>query len=357
MFAPAFLFAFALAPLASVAASRYALTPLPPNTNPLGINNAGQIVGDHASEGGRRGFVWSGGTLAAIGTFGGPDSSAAAINQHGQATGHASLPGGEARAFRYAGGKLAALAIPASTDSLGAAINDAGLVAGQYQTGTPAYRAFLYSGAASTDLGTLGGGFAYAAGINNGGQVVGVAALDQSSPYLAHAFLYANGKMSDLGTLGGSYSAAAGINDAGTVVGNAWVQGSEHAFVYAKGKMTDLGTLGGRRSYANAVNLGGQVVGRSDSPGDAGSLAFLYEGAGLIDINTLIDPALGYTVLNATGINDRGQIAAYGCRNGGSECGGLLLQPGPAPEAATWAMLLAGLGVLGWCRLRTGRMT
>ncbi|CUI06455.1 PEP-CTERM sorting domain-containing protein [Massilia antarctica] len=352
MFARTCLFSLALAPLAGVAASHYAVTPLPPNTNPLGINNAGQIVGDRPGDGGQHGFLWSGGTLTEIGTFGGPDSSAAAINQHAEATGHASLPGGEARAFRYAGGKLAQLAIPGSSESLGTAINDAGQVAGQYRTTTPAYRAFLYSGGASTDLGTLGGDFAYAAGINNGGQVVGVSALDQSTPFLAHAFLYANGRMRDLGTLGGRYSAAADINDAGTVVGNAWVQGNEHAFVYAKGKMSDLGTLGGRRSYANAVNLGGQVVGRSDSAGDAGSLAFLYEGAALIDINTLIDPALGYTVYNATGINDSGQIAAYGCRNGGSECGGLLLHPSAAPEPGSWAMLLAGLGIVGWRRAR-----
>ncbi|MDQ1920869.1 DUF3466 family protein [Massilia pseudoviolaceinigra] len=352
-----FLFALVLAPLTSVAASRYAVTPLPLNTNPLGINNAGQIVGDRPGDGGQRGFLWSGGTLTEIGTFGGPASSAAAINRLGQATGHASLPGGQARAFRYAGATLAELATPGSTDSLGTAINDAGQVAGQYLTTTPAYRAFLYSGGASTDLGTLGGSFAYAAGINNAGHVVGVSALDDTSPYLAHAFLYANGKMSDLGTLGGSYSAAAAINDAGTVVGNAWVQGSEHAFMYANGKMTDLGTLGGRRSYANAVNLGGQVVGRSDSAGDGDSLGFLYEGAGLIDLNTLIDPVLGYTVHNATGINDSGQIAAYGCRNGGSECGGLLLHPSATPEPGTWAMLLAGLGLVGWCRLRAARMT
>ncbi|HEX8613315.1 MAG TPA: DUF3466 family protein [Telluria sp.] len=354
---PALLLAPLLVPLPSLAASRYTVTPLPANTNPLGINNAGQIVGDRPGAEGQRGFIWSGGTLASMGTLGGADSSAAAINQAGQAAGYARVASGAARAVRYAGASLAELVIPGSIDSLASAINDAGQIAGQYLSSASTYRAFLYSGGASTDLGTLGGGFAYAAGINNAGHVVGVSALDDSSPFLAHAFLYANGSMTDLGTLGGSYSAAADVNDAGLVVGNAWVQGSEHAFLYARGKMTDLGTLGGRRSFANAVNQGGQVVGRSDTPGDTGSAAFLYEGAALVDLNTLIDPTLGYTVHNATGINDSGQIAAYGCRLEGSECGGLLLQPSPAPEPGTWAMLLAGLGLLGWCRLRSVRMT
>ncbi|RSZ59251.1 DUF3466 family protein [Massilia atriviolacea] len=348
---PALLLPVLMAPLAGLAAPRYSVTPLPAATNPLGINNAGQIVGDHPTADGRRGFIWSAGTLAVMGTLGGTDSSAAAINRAGQAAGYARLASGAARAVRHAGGSLAALPVPASIDSLATAINDGGQIAGQYLDST-SYRAFLYSGGASTDLGTLGGNFAYAAGINNAGHVVGVSALDDSTPWLAHAFLYADGRMSDLGTLGGSYSAAADINEAGLVVGNAWVQGSEHAFLYANGKMSDLGTLGGRRSFAHAVNRGGQVVGRSDTPGENGSAAFLYEGAALIDLNTLIDPALGYTVHNATGINDSGQIAAYGCRLGGSECGGLLLQPSPAPEAGTWAMLLAGLGMLGWRRLR-----
>ena len=356
MFPRTLLAALLLAPLASLAAPRYTVTPLPADTNPLGINNAGQIVGDRPGAEGQRGFIWSRGALTTMGTLGGPDSSAAAINQSGQAAGHASLPGGQSRAVRHAGGTLSELVIPASTHSLGTAINNAGQVAGQYLDSAGQYRAFLHSGGASTDLGTLGGNFAYAAGINNAGHVVGVSALDDTSPFLAHAFLYANGSMTDLGTLGGSYSAAADINDAGLVVGNAWVRGSEHAFLYVNGKMTDLGTLGGRRSFAHAVNQGGQVVGRSDIPGDAGSAAFLYEGAALVDLNTLIDPALGYTVHNATGINDSGHIAAYGCRVGyraeGSECGGLLLQPSPAPEPGTWAMLLAGLGMLGWRRLR-----
>ncbi len=345
MFSRTFLLALALAgALPAVAAPRYSVTALPAGTNPLGINDLGHVAGDLATPDGRRGFVWADGALTALGTLGGPDSTASAINRSGQVAGSASLANGQTQAFRATGGVPSGLNVFGSSASFGIAINDAGQVAGQYIDAANNYRAFVHADGSSTDLGTLGGNFAYAAGINSAGQVVGVSALDDTSPFLSHAFLYANGVMTDLGTLGGSYSMAEDINDAGQVVGNAWVRGSEHAFLYAGGQMTDLGTLGGRRSFASAINERGQVVGRANDPEDFAYRAFLFEDGAMVDLNTLIDADLGYTLYDAQGINESGQIIAYGCRN--DACGGVLLLP--VPETQTWRMLLAGLLLLGW---------
>jgi hypothetical protein len=48
----------------------------------------------------------------------------------------------------------------------------------------------------------------------------------------------------------------------------------------------------------------------------------------MTDLNTLIDPASGWTVLRATGINDKGQIIANG-KNSLAQQHALLLTPQP----------------------------
>ncbi|HEY0064758.1 MAG TPA: PEP-CTERM sorting domain-containing protein [Telluria sp.] len=340
------LLALLCAPLAAVAAPRYTITALPVGTSPTAINSAGQIVGDMQVGGERRGFVWSNGTLVQIGTLGGPASSAMAINASGVIAGYASLPGGGPGAFSYAGGALTPLQVFDATASYGYAINDSGHVAGGYYTEAGGWRAFIQQAGNSVDLGTLGGDYTWANGINNAGHAVGMSALDNTSPWLSHAFYYADGVMTDLGTmLDASLSEATAINDLDQIAGHGWVYGSHHAFLYQNGVMQDLGTLGGRRSFAYDINNLGQVVGNSNDPDDFDYFAYVYDHGMMTDLNTLIDPASGWTLHDAHGINDSGQIAAYGCR--GDECAALLLELAAVPEPAAWLMVLTGLGLLG----------
>jgi probable HAF family extracellular repeat protein len=172
------------------------------------------------------------------------------------------------------------------------------------------------------------------------GQVVGESETDKGQ---RHPFITGpNGEgMTDLGTLLGDYAFASAINDAGQVTGYSMTDdGSAHAFITGPdgAGMTDLGTLGGNGSFGSGINDIGQVVG--DSPTAAGfPHAFITgpDGVGMTDLNSLVSVP-GVTALTyAMGINNLGQVAAIGSL---------------IPEPETYAMLLAGLGLLGFIARR-----
>jgi probable HAF family extracellular repeat protein len=92
-------------------------------------------------------------------------------------------------------------------------------------------------------------------------------------------------------------------NDAGNTTYQAWrFDGSNYTF---------LGTLGGATSGSSAINLNGEVVGVSRTA-DISRHAFVYTGGQMFDLNALIPPESGWTLIEATGINNQGQIVATG---------------------------------------------
>ena len=274
-------------------------------------------------------------TVTGLGTLGGSFSGAFGINDAGQVVGRSYTPGGYEHAFLFTPGSgMTDLGTFGGGTSEAYSINNLGQVVGYADTATVGYdHAFLYTpGSGLTDLGTLGGAKSWASCINNAGQIVGGA---QKASGDRRAFLYKPGSgMMDLGTLGGPEGWANGINDAGQVVGST----GSHAFLYTPGSgMTDLGTLGGASSRAYGINDLGQVVGSAYT--GSKYLPCLYSGGAVKDLNSLIDPASGWTLSEAMSINDGGQIAGYGLNPSGQWEAFLLT---PIPEPATLALLAAG---------------
>jgi probable HAF family extracellular repeat protein len=293
---------------------------LPGGTRSVGfdVNGVGQVVGSADTPDGDRAFVWEEGAgMTNLGTLPGGD-----------------VPGGfsEARA-----------------------INDRGQVAGR-SLSAGGTRAFLWeSGTGMMSLGTLGGAFSQANSINAGGQVVGFA----DGPGGIRAFLWQAGAgMRNLGVLpGGNRSFAQGINDAGDVVGSSTSSLGTRAFLWREATgMLSLGTLdGGFSSEASSVNNRGQVVGSSSS--SAGERAFIWENGVMSDLSSFVGLSDSWDLFAARGINDRGDILAFGQRiDGVDSYRGWLVLHDPTRAVAVpepGALLLVGVGA-GMLAIRSG---
>ncbi|HKR13095.1 MAG TPA: DUF3466 family protein [Pyrinomonadaceae bacterium] len=292
------------------------------------INNSGQVAGFAKTVDGRsQAFVYTNGTLFNLGTLGGADSYAYRISDSGFVIGRATNAAGRNRAFvtilNSSMFDISSLdARLGGSFSVALGVNGSGQVVGYFHSSTnhkaSRNRVFLYSNHQVTDLGAFGGEDGIVTAINDTGQMVGNYGTEPKADYAERtAFLYSGGRVINLGTLGGKVTTAAGLNNTGHVIGWSQTTGGEfHAFLYSGGVLTDLGVLaGGTQSFAYAINNSGQVVGASDNA--ASTLhAFVYSAGQMRDLNTLIPANSGWVLTEARDINNGGQIAGNGIKDG-----------------------------------------
>lgn len=338
---------------------------------PVSINNNGQVLGYAPTQFGSFGFddmaVITGINgqinLFQVGYLGG-------INDSGQVAGaQGSNPFTMTAFFTGPGGVGETnLSSSAGIRSHANDINNNGQVVGSYVTNSGQLRSFITgpNGVGFTDLNTLGvgGGQSAAYAVNASGQVAGYFTRSEddkpdgtsSGP---HAFITGpNGTgMVPLFAQIDEYSSyARAINDTGQVTGNMSTLISDrnyadHFFITgANGKgITFLGTLDGTDySQAYDINASGWVVGTSiikprESNDSYQGRAFIanVDGGGVMDLTSFVNVKnSSLTFSEARGINDLGQIIALG--NDGHS---YLLSPIPEPES--YALMLAGLGLIG----------
>lgn len=346
-----------LAASGSARAISFTITDLSPGISSFayGINDSGQVVGYVNYISGVRATIWNGTTATELGTLGGTRSSALGINDAGQVVGVSTTASGAFRATAWSGTTAFDLGtLPGGISSQANAINNAGQVFGSSGSFGGIY-ATVWNGTTITNLSP--GIDSQVLGVNNAGQAVGVAYNyngrgSQATVWNGTAATY-------LGTLGGTDSSANAVNEVGQVVGNyRSSSGTTRAALWSGTTATDLGTLGGSFSAAADINSTGQIVGSATTAGDADQVATIWDGGTAMDLNTLLFAnAAGWKLQSANGINDKGQIIAFGYNelSGGSTVLLTPIEPTVVPLPAALPLLLSGLAALGVASRRRGR--
>ncbi len=257
----------------------------------------------------------------------GAESYASAIAPNGAIAGHSAADGA------MAGLRYTASSGPSQICPTGCSVWDlngrgqlVGLLRGR---DTTTWQAFVSSPADGIRLlGTLGGQRSSAGGVSESGIIVGNSQLADAAPGdIGHAFIYepraAQAGLRDLNTVartrGWVLQSANDVNER-FVVGYGLHDGHKRAFrlELASGEVVDLGTVrGGGDSFGWAVDSYGDVVGWATDADDHNA-AFVYATGlgGLRKLADLVDPAAGWTLGQANGINDRGQIVGWGYHQG-----------------------------------------
>jgi probable HAF family extracellular repeat protein len=328
-------------PMATQAAPKYAVTVVGiAGSSASGINSSGAVIGDFPFSGNTHGFVNADGVITDLGTLGGANTHAAGINNARKIVGNSDDGVGHTRAFLYVKGVMTDLGTLGGPNSRAGAINNRDDIVGSADV-SPAPTAYssaflLRPGVLMQDLGRFEvpgtEGDSGATAINDHRKIVGGSALGPPiyPDTTFHAFRYACEEMQDLGTLGGEFSNGTAINSHGTIVGTSAtpVHTEDRAFIYHNGAMKMLGTLpGGGYSEAHDINDKGHVVGFIQAAVGGWQKAFVFRMGHMLDLNALVNPALGWSLTDARGINNNGQIAATGCHAG--VCFALRLDPLP----------------------------
>jgi probable HAF family extracellular repeat protein len=330
-----------------------------------GINNRGWVTGFSTPPGDAvlHAFRWQNGVITDLGTLGGPNSATPddnhLLSERGTVVGFSDTsvpdPNGEdfcafitgfgnttntCLPFVWRDGVMKPLPLLGGNNGMANAVNNRGEVAGVAENDTPDpnrgpplvlhFEPVIWISGQAEQLPTIQGDQdGLANSVNDNAQAVGF-----TGPcFPVHAVLWQKGKAIDLGNLGGAESnIAIDINNKGQVVGVSDLAGdtTHHAFLWQNDVMSDLGTiLGLPVSLANGINNKGQIVGFSqDLNGDVSStVAWLWQNGVMTDLNTLIPPDSPWFLIEALGINDRGQIAGPAFNTSTGDFHGYLATP------------------------------
>ena len=333
----------------------------------LGINNRGHVHGENNLPGAGsavkiNGFFWDGHTQVKIQPVSPALAFGGAINDSDQCVGYMSAGGGALHQYVWESGVTHDIHLGPLNFSRAYDINSSGYIAGITSEFIPGYitsqfRPILRDPSGSwTDLGTFGGGSGFTRAVNDHQHVIGTA---RDASENSHPFLWSAGTgMIALGSLAGA-TAPYAIDDYDRIVGlSADSAGLYQPFFWQAGAMLDLGTLSGgagAEGMARDINNHGVIVGNADDAAgvEHATIWSPLPGGGYsapVELETLIPSGSGWTLFDAAGINELGEITGTGWLNGNKRAFRLTpvlsqarlsgLQPGISGQASS----LFGMG-------------
>jgi len=263
--------------------------------------------------------------LVDLGTLGGTDSVAQAINEADQVVGISTTESGVVHAFLWDAtngmmdlGQIGGPPRNRCTETV--QLNEAGQVAVSCSDFNGEPHAALWDPVEQslTDLGTLGGTYSSVRAINQAGQVIGYSNTAQydDSNNESHGFFWdaGDGMMSFGELLENTQSSFVNaINETGQVVGSTYIDGVYEAFIWHKDNGIErLGTLGGYYSNPTDINEAGLVIGSSETA-PYGEPGYAYQGF-IWDADNGIRPIAVAEGKNSTviAINEAGQVIGTG---------------------------------------------
>ncbi len=333
------------------AASLYAITGL--DFLPSDINDSAQVVGQN--------YLWQNGNVIDLNTLPGANNrriSASGINNNGAIVGSIGPVSATGLAsFISDGNTISDLPITFCNNIIFcsasvADINDSGTLAIDYDS-----RLGLVQQSDGTTRQAFLTRTLLNIAINNQDQVVGTGIF---SGGFVNGIVSVNGSQRTLIAAGAnpntsfplSRSNANDIDDLGNIVGSSGIfSPSTSAFeatlwedIAQPG--VSLGTLGGNISDALGINNSQQIVGFSTLSDSSTRHAFLWEEGSLIDLNSLVDPGIGWELTSAFEINNNGDIIGIGNFNG--EQRGFIATAVPEPTSVLGVLGLGLFGLSNW---------
>lgn len=292
-------------------------------TNAMGINNAGDIVGNyHDAADVVHGFVYSNGTFTTL-DYPNPTytyTDLYDINNNGDvvgtyATSYSPNGYGTTVSFVYSDGIFTALpdapgSMAGTTAALG--INDDGTIVGRYMDPCfCTFHAFKYEAGAFTNIDAPGWGLTVANGINNQGQIAGAVA-PTAGVGQAHGFVLDGGIFTFFDVPGSPSTIAHDINDAGAVAGIFEDGSTFSAFEYSNDAFTTLPvqSVGPTRVGINDVGQiaghyfgGGPTQGFLATPGSSSTTVTYYFSGSTLQLSTLAPSGANAKTQDSAGVS------------------------------------------------------
>ncbi|HEX3682872.1 MAG TPA: DUF3466 family protein [Bryobacteraceae bacterium] len=291
----------------------------------LGINNSGEVLANDSSQ---APFLYRAGHKEYLPQPSGGVFTAMALNNLGQVVGYVNY--GQDFNYDLAIYSKGELTVMKHLSGLyPVAINDAGQIAGDtvFTSST-----FFYSNGVVTPIGNPPGyeGESSVVGMNSSGEVVGFIDIDTGGQT---GFVYSHGHVKPVVPPGGVSSTVEAINDSGDIVGVyypssiSYLRGNLFVDTRSGSKVLGLALDMGsddEEDLPAAINDAGDIVGNAQTT--VTEAAWIYQpGKGFSNLNDDIAPNSDWSLSQAVGINNRGEIVGNGMING--EYHGFLLTP------------------------------